>query len=351
MYKHIVQLIRERFHPIVRFCGPQSAGEVEVEGVRGTVYLGELSIWLWPAKSSHNGVLSDEQLGDVVSPHLLVRNLLLSAQTSDECYSGFDAYGPVASDSLPGTHIYIAGNFGIANVNPNPCGGGLPTDGEGVIFDTWQDNTYNQQAVIDNNILIFNGGRAIHVYLNSSTPHAKIYIRHNTTYANSQGTDQDIACGEIALQSDLSTEVYANLSETGSALCYGSQNPYVLSVAQTIDASDVLYANYGYSASGYNTTGTGTGGFAFGPNNTFANPQFANPPATVPAAPNCGGYASVPACMAQMVANFTPTNAAAAGYGYQIPSSTSVYDPLFPQWLCNVNLPTGLISKGCKPGP
>jgi hypothetical protein len=83
--KHIVQLIRERFYPLVRFCGPQSAGEVEIEGVRATVYLGELSIWLWPAKSSHNGVLSDEQLGDVVSPHLLVRNLLLSAQTAMQC--------------------------------------------------------------------------------------------------------------------------------------------------------------------------------------------------------------------------------------------------------------------------
>jgi hypothetical protein len=59
MNKHIVQLIRERFYPLVRFCGPQSAGEVEIEGVRATVYLGELSIWLCLAKSSHNGVLSD----------------------------------------------------------------------------------------------------------------------------------------------------------------------------------------------------------------------------------------------------------------------------------------------------
>src|SRR6202161_4069265 len=84
MNKHIVQLIRERFYPLVRFCGPQSAGEVEIEGVRGAVYLGELSLWLWPANSSHNGVLSDEQLGDVVSPHLLVRNLLLSAQTASK---------------------------------------------------------------------------------------------------------------------------------------------------------------------------------------------------------------------------------------------------------------------------
>ena len=55
--------------------------------MRATVYLGELSIWLWPAKSSHNGVLSDEQLGDVVSPHLLVRNLLSSAQASMQCLS------------------------------------------------------------------------------------------------------------------------------------------------------------------------------------------------------------------------------------------------------------------------
>jgi hypothetical protein len=87
MNKHIVQLIRERFYPLVRFCGPQSAGKVEVEGMRATVYLGELSIWLWPAECSHNGVPSDEQLGDVVSPHFLARNLLLSAQTSMQCLS------------------------------------------------------------------------------------------------------------------------------------------------------------------------------------------------------------------------------------------------------------------------
>ena len=87
MNKHIVQLIRERFYPLVRFCGPQSAGEVEIEGVRATVYLGEPSLWLWPAKSPNNGVLYDEQLGDLVSPHLLVRDLLLSAQVSMQCLS------------------------------------------------------------------------------------------------------------------------------------------------------------------------------------------------------------------------------------------------------------------------
>jgi len=33
MNKHIVQLIRERFYLLVRFCGPQSAGEVVVDGM------------------------------------------------------------------------------------------------------------------------------------------------------------------------------------------------------------------------------------------------------------------------------------------------------------------------------
>lgn len=47
---------------------------------------------------------------------------------------------------------------------------------------------------------------------------------------------------------------------------------------------------------------------------------------------------------------FTPTNAAAKTYGYQVPISAQVYDPLFPLWLCNVNLPTGLVTMGCLTG-
>jgi hypothetical protein len=54
--------------------------------------------------------------------------------------------------------------------------------------------------------------------------------------------------------------------------------------------------------------------------------------------------------MTTVIANFTPTAAGAGAYGYQIPSSASVYDPLFPQWLCNVNLPSGLVTMGCVTG-
>jgi hypothetical protein len=78
---NLVPLIRHRFHPLVRFCGPQYAGELEMLGMHGSVYLGKLSNWLWVAKGS-NGLLSDEELGNAVSPHSLVRNLLLSARAS-----------------------------------------------------------------------------------------------------------------------------------------------------------------------------------------------------------------------------------------------------------------------------
>jgi len=42
--------------------------------------------------------------------------------------------------------------------------------------------------------------------------------------------------------------------------------------------------------------------------------------------------------MATVIANFKPTTAAAQPYGYQVPSTVPNSDPLFPQWLCNVNL-------------
>jgi hypothetical protein len=54
--------------------------------------------------------------------------------------------------------------------------------------------------------------------------------------------------------------------------------------------------------------------------------------------------------MATVIANFTPTTAAAKAYGYQIPGTASIYDPLYPQWLCNVTLPAGLVTPGCLTG-
>ena len=42
----------------------------------------------------------------------LVGNIAYGAATGNElCYSGISIYQPLATDSAPGTHIFIAGNF------------------------------------------------------------------------------------------------------------------------------------------------------------------------------------------------------------------------------------------------
>jgi len=53
--------------------------------------------------------------------------------------------------------------------------------------------------------------------------------------------------------------------------------------------------------------------------------------------------------MATVISNFTPTAGGISAYGYQPVSNTSISDPLFPAWLCNVNLPPGLVTPGCGP--
>jgi hypothetical protein len=253
---------------------------------------------------------------------------------------------PVASDTAAGTHVYFGGNFSWNNVEPSICAGTPATDGEGLFFDTVQP--YAQQMVIDNNISIFNGGNGIKVFNNSiGTPNAKIYIRHNTTYGNETGAVNGAICSEIGLQASLSSEVLENLSMTSASTgCNGTVSLYVLAVSSS-DSTDNVHNNFGYSAVGNNTGLTGANnGFSYATTNVFgSNPSFAN--AVDPGAPSCGSVSSVPNCMATVVASFTPQSAMAALHGYQVPSSIQTYDPLFPQWLCNIQLPAGLVTMGC----
>jgi hypothetical protein len=116
------------------------------------------------------------------------------------------------------------------------------------------------------------------------------------------------------------------------------------------DGTDSVYQSVGYSATGTYGTTYSSSSYAYGPDNLFGtNPNFAN--ATAPGAPSCGSASSVPNCMATVIANFTPTNSAVLSYGYQIPTRSRSYDPLFPQWLCNVTLPKGLVTPSCNVNP
>jgi len=285
-----------------------------------------------------------------------------AAQGILTCNNGIDIYQPVQSDALPGTHIYLAGNFSFGNIDPDPCGGIIPGDGEGITLDTWDGSAdglaapYAGQGVVDNNILIANGGRGLLAGNNGTGagPFAHIYLRHNTVWGNNRDLNQaggssSSWCGEVDLLTTLNTQAFSNIAVTDTAFGCGAKPIYAFYVIGTSTA-DSVYQNWGYSASGTNDAIFDSPGFSYDSTNTFgANPSFANPVA--PGAPSCGSSSSVPACMATVIADFTPTNQAASSYGYQIPGPTPIYDPLFPQWLCNVNLPAGLVTMGCKAEP
>jgi len=50
------------------------------------------------------------------------------------CFSGISVAQLVQTGSLPGTHIYIAGNVSWDNVAPGPCNSPAPTGCEGIIW-------------------------------------------------------------------------------------------------------------------------------------------------------------------------------------------------------------------------
>jgi hypothetical protein len=269
-----------------------------------------------------------------------------AAQGSAQCFSGVNISAAGATDTLPGTHIYIGGNFAWDTFEPQICNGGPPTDGEGIVVDTLDALAYAQQVVIANNMTFLNGSSGIKVGIISL---ANLLIVNNTSYAN----NADIyvgrgICGEIVTQDADNIVGYGNLLQTiGPDGCANGpvydifvQGPYV---------NNAFYNNFGYSVAGYNTGQSG--GFVFGPGNIFGvNPNLANPPTANPGPPSCSSYSSVPSCMATQVANLTPANPSATSYGYHTPGSAQAYDPLFPQWLCNVNLPVGLVPMGCQSG-
>jgi hypothetical protein len=272
-----------------------------------------------------------------------------AAQESSECGSGVSIWEPVPYDTLSGTHIYLSQNFAWANVNPNPCAGTRPTDGEGFIFDTWDAKSYNQQGAMENNISLFNGNSGFRV---DSTTQAQIYIENNTSYANEQqSATSGSEFAEIFLQEDNNVTVSQNIVHP-TVNTVGGYDIYTLGLSfysqTTGQATNIVNNNQGYSSFGHDTVCQGTCTcFSFGGKNTTTNPTFTSPPTSVPGAPNCSGFSTVPACMATLIADLTPTTPSNTSWGYQPVSDTCVTDPYYPRWLKNVGLPSGLVTATC----
>jgi len=279
-----------------------------------------------------------------------------TTQGQGECFTGISVYAPIKSDSLPGTHIYLAGNFAWDNWDPDRCAGGPATDGEGMMFDELDASNqglptpYAGQVVADNNILIANGGPGLQVDHNNagSGPWATVYTRHNTMWGN----NHDLTLtwwghGELLFGTVTNTHSLYDLGVTNLATGGGGHPVTGFTVLDSPGTTNSISNGWAYSASGTSAQALNSPGFSFASNTILGQaPLLANK--VVPGVPSCGGYSNVTGCMATVIANFTPTNSAAKAYGYQKPSSTPVSDSLFPQWLCSVNnFPAGLVTMGC----
>lgn len=278
-----------------------------------------------------------------------------AASGTGACYSGFNIFQPIASDTNAGTHMYIAGNFSYGNVDASPCNAGLTTDGEGINLDTFDfsqggGTAYTQQAVVQNNIVVSNGSSGILVENNKTgSSAAPVFFKQNTTYGNLTATNRSfcVGLGELYAEAAFNVTETGNLSMTNAATGCSGDAIYANSVANGNGTVSVAN-NWMYSAAGNTTFISASPGFSYGTNTVNTNPVFTN--VTIPPAPSCGSSVNVPACMAALVNGFKPTNTSAQPFGYQTPSNTSVSDSLYPQWLCNVTLPLNLITPGCGGG-
>lgn len=275
-----------------------------------------------------------------------------AAQGSNTCASGITVYQPVQSDTAWGTHIYVAGNFSYANMEPSSCDGGSPTDGEGIIFDQFDGSqsgigSYWSQAVAYSNMVIGNGSKGVETNGNQAGWHATIWLNQNTVWGNNSDPNQHwLGCAEISVVTSKNVHSFGNLASTKSATGCGGNAIYAMAVAGA-DGSDTADDNFAFGYNGNDTFVWDVGSFFWNGDNHFGtSPSFVYP--NIPGAPNCSGTANVPACMANMVADFTPTAPNGINYGYQKPKSYSVVDSLFPHWLCSANVPSGLITMGCS---
>ena len=279
-----------------------------------------------------------------------------AAQSTALCNSGITIFEPIKVDSNMGTHIFIAGNFSFDNESPTNCLSGSGTyDGNGIVLDdigNLQSGgvAYDQQIVIRDNIGVWNGGYGFG-NTGNGTPSAPIFFLNNTSVHNETATNTSATtCGDITLLASRHTTISNNLIQTaGAQACRNSDQTLYGVALNGGDATDTVEANWIYSAAGNNIGVYGNNGFTAGTNTTGMDPLLANP--VDPGKPNCSGKASTVDCMSTIIANYTPANSKARTFGYRMPQNSPINDPLFPQWLCTANLPSGLVTIGCSNGP
>lgn len=289
---------------------------------------------------------------------------------SQYCVAAIDLVAPANYDTLPGTHLYVYGNFSYNN--QTSCA----TDVENYMFDTWDANGYANQGVAQNNMGWLAGRFGFNVFDQQTTATtATAFILNNTLYGANQLNEAGYAGGDInidnssssgtsiwgglTIQDNLALEdqtgsssqpayafviggPYANVTVGGS----GNQN-YFKGITTTCHGVVCVPSSSPYSATSFGTvTQLGT--------NFYTSPAFNNLTDLISnrsGVPNCGGFTNTTACMGynantqaltnpSAIYDLQPTASGASAAGYQLPStqcvtSGSIYT-YYPPWLKGV---------------
>jgi parallel beta-helix repeat protein len=201
--------------------------------------------------------------------------------------SGISNYGNKAIDGNTGTKMIISHNAVWSNTNTkssscswsctNPDGSGIIVDDSRRTQTDWR--AYRGRTLIQNNVLVNNGGRGIHIYRSDN-----INVFANTTYLNNRDPNEGSwRPGEITVNDSGGVNVYHNIfftdgkynnKYTGERVSVSVQNNRK---GGAINVDHNLL--YNWRNSGYlktykknNSVPVNIGG-----NNRFANPRFKNP--------------------------------------------------------------------------
>jgi hypothetical protein len=284
------------------------------------------------------------------------------------CGSALSLIPTGSTDASAGTHIYVSQNFLYRSINatgPTQCltsgDARYPhSDGNGIIFDTWAQNSYPYQGVVANNVIWGNGNACFQAFPQAGAgrkDRAPIDVFNNTCYNNNQDLHAHCA-GELYLHGVYPTEggIYSVTNNTFlgtlNSCGRGEYGPVVSAWVEsakdvTLTASNVsISGNYIWNSQPPTMTASGGGntivynghsderdGWTFG-TNTYDDPGLTSPDSLPTGPPDCTGHTTTVSCMNAKynVYNLIKPTIATTSVGYQPPAPCTP-DPNYPQWL------------------
>jgi parallel beta-helix repeat protein len=204
---------------------------------------------------------------------------------------GTGTYVPSGMDLtyLPPFHNVVSKNVTYDNMiaADNPVACGAHTDGNGIIMDTFLDQTtesivYPYQTLVAGNIAYANGGRGIHVFRASN-----VTVANNTVYGNGKDTCIDAYYLADLSQQGGSNNVWINnisqavmVAKKASCGAYcGGRNAALIAgdAINSIDTNNTYSNNILYGANGIRLFNNDVAYFTCSKNLCNTNPMMVNP--------------------------------------------------------------------------